>query len=152
MILQFTNKQIFFALESIWTQQLDYRFKTQINTIVSLDSDEDTIQNVDVSVPILMQCYQAMSSGQYGCTTDMAEILLESLRDQLLADANMTEYMTYLAEVAANDALPEEDRVEITEVLPNEQTQALLAIISYKEKDLATTEAKILNGKLQILA
>lgn len=151
MILQFTNKQIFFSLESIWSQ-LDYRFKTHINQLVTANSDEDFIQNITVDVPTLMQCYKAMSSGIYGCTTDMAEVLLESLRTQLLAEANISEYLTYLGAVAANNELPEEDRVVIPEVVPNEQTQALLLVNDYKTQDKAIETAKILNGKTQILA
>ena len=143
MTLQFTNKQIFFSLESIWNN-LDYRFKTHINIIVSANSTDDYIQTITVDVPTLMQCYKAMSSGAYGCTTDMAEILLESLRDQLLADANITDYLTYLASLETATPLPE--------VIPNEQTQALLQVNEYKTQDKATETAKILNGKTQILA
>lgn len=143
MILQFTNKQIFFSLESIWTQ-LDYRFKTHINQLVTTNSDEDFIQNITVDVPTLMQCYKAMSSGAYGCTTDMAEILLDSLRDQLLAEANIGEYLTYIGSLETEIPLPE--------VIPNEQTLALLQVNEYKIQDKATETAKILNGKTQILA
>ena len=142
MILQFTNKQIFFSLESIWNQ-LDYRFKTHINQLVTANSDEDFIQNITVDVPTLMQCYKAMSSGTYGCTTDMAEILLDSLRDQLLAEANIGEYLTYIGSLETEIPLPE--------VIPNEQTLALLQVNEYKIQDKATETAKILNGKTQIL-
>lgn len=88
MILQFTNKQIFFSLESIWSI-LDYRFKTHINQLVTTNSNEDFIQDITIDVPTLMQCYKAMSSGAYGCTTDMAEELLDSLRTQLLEKASI---------------------------------------------------------------
>ena len=150
MILKFTNKQIYFSIESIW-EKLDYRFKAHLNDLVTLNSDEDFIQDVTVSVPILMQCYEAMSSGSYGCTTDMAEVLLVSLRDQLLENNNIEEYSTYLAEVAANNELPEEERIQIEEVIPFEKTLALIAVSEYKLKDKAKENAKILSGKTQIL-
>ena len=143
MNLLFTNKQIFFVLESIWSE-LDYKFKYHINSIVSINSEEDYQQTVTVSVGNLMQCYKAMSSGAYGCTTDMAEVLLESLRTQLLAEANIGDYLTYVGSLETENPLPE--------VIPNEQTQALLQVNEYKLQDKATETAKILNGKTQILA
>ena len=145
MLLNFTNKQIYFVLESIWNNsQLDYRFKTHINGLVTTNDGDDFVQSVTVNVPTLMLCYQAMSSGQYGCTTDMAEVLLNSLRDQLIANSNMTEYMTYTEVVKTNPETPE--------IVPNEYTQALLMIMKYKEQDVATAQAKIVNGKAQILS
>lgn len=143
MNLLFTNKQIFFVLESIWSE-LDYKFKYHINSIVSINSEEDYQQTVTVSVENLMKCYKAMSSGAYGCTTDMAEVLLESLRDQLLAEANIGDYLTYVGSLETENPLPE--------VIPNEQTQALLQVNEYKTQDKTTETAKILNGKIQILA
>jgi hypothetical protein len=142
MILKFTNKQIFFVVESIW-QDLDYRFKYQLNTLVTANDENDYIQDVEVSVSILMQCYKAMSSGAYGCTVNMAEVLLESLKTQLLESANIVAYEEYLASLDTPNPLPE--------VIPNEQTLALLDIKKYKEQDEALEAAKILNGKTQIL-
>lgn len=142
MILQFTNKQIYFTVESIWSN-LDYRFKYQLNTLVTANDEDDYIQDVEVSVSILMQCYKAMSSGAYGCTVNMAEELLESLKTQLEASSNIVAYLEYLASLETPDPLPE--------VIPNEQTLALLDIEKYKEQDQALENAKILNGKTQIL-
>ena len=142
MILQFTNKQIYFTVESIWSN-LDYRFKYQLNTLVTANDEDNYIQDVEVSVSILMQCYKAMSSGAYGCTVNMAEELLESLKTQLEASSNIVAYLEYLASLETPDPLPE--------VIPNEQTLALLDIEKYKEQDQALENAKILNGKTQIL-
>ena len=142
MILQFTNKQIYFTVESIWSN-LDYRFKYQLNTLVTANDEADYIQDVEVSVSILMQCYKAMSSGAYGCTVNMAEELLESLKTQLEASSNIVAYLEYLASLETPDPLPE--------VIPNEQTLALLDMEKYKEQDQALENAKILNGKTQIL-
>lgn len=143
MNLKFTNKQIFFTLDSIWAN-LDYKFKYYINQLVTANSDEDFEQTLDVSIEILMKCYRTMSNSPYGFTTDMAETLLESLRNQLLAEANITEYLTYIGSLETETPLPE--------VIPNEQTQALLEINQYKTQDKAIETAKILNGKNQILA
>lgn len=142
MILQFTNKQIYFTVESIWSN-LDYRFKYQLNTLVTANDEDNYVQDVEVSVSILMDCYKAMSSGAYGCTVNMAEELLQSLKTQLEATANIVAYLEYLASLETPDPLPE--------VIPNEQTLALLDIEKYKEQDQALENAKILNGKTQIL-
>ena len=143
MILKFTNKQIYFAVESIW-QDLDYRFKYQLNTLVTANSENDYLQNVEVSVSVLMDCYRAMSSGAYGCTVNIAEELLESLKTQLLASANIVVYTQYTNSLKTPTPLPK--------VIPNEQTLALLEIEKYKEQDQALETAKIINGKTQILS
>jgi hypothetical protein len=142
MILKFTNKQIYFAVESIW-QDLDYRFKYQLNRLVTVNSEDDYIQNVEVSVSVLMDCYRAMSSGAYGCTVNIAEELLESLKTQLLESANIVVYTQYTDSLETPNPLPE--------VTPNEQTLALLEIEKYKKQDQELETAKILNGKTQIL-
>lgn len=142
MKLKFKNKEIYFALESIWNE-LDYRFKTQINSLVNINSLDDFEQEIEVSVSILMQCYKAISSSAYGCTTDMAEVLLESLRNQLLAKANIGDYLTYIGSLETENPLPE--------VIPNEQTQSLLQVNQYKTRDKEKETSKILNGKTQIL-
>jgi hypothetical protein len=143
MILKFTNKQIYFAVESIW-QDLDYRFKYQLNKLVTANNQDDYVQNIEVSVPVLMDCYRAMSSGSYGCTVNMAEELLESLKTQLLASANIVVYTQYTDSLETPTPLPK--------VTPNEQTLALLEIEKYKEQDQALETAKIINGKTQILS
>ena len=43
--LQLKNKHIYFALEAIWAE-LDYRFKYQINQLVSEDDEEDYLQTI----------------------------------------------------------------------------------------------------------
>lgn len=217
MILKFTNEQIFFCLESIWNK-LDYRFKTHINQIVTANKTANYIQNININPAILLECYKAISSNAYGCTTDMAEILLESLKTQLLEKANITEYSIYAAQIQAQNAEKEQDKLiiiglnnditlldnnisfkesylnqlnnetikdvteinsvtasisaiqteinnkqnqittinnkvfdVITTVIPNEETISLINIGSEKEKDVNTKEAKIANGKSQIL-
>lgn len=143
MILKFKNKEMCFVLDSIWTG-IDYKFKTQINQLVTINSDLEHVHNIEISVEILMYCYRSISNSPYGCTTDMAEILLKSLKDQLLAEANIGDYLAYIDSLETGKPLPE--------VIPNEQTQALLKINEYKIQDKATETTKILNGLTQILA
>ena len=143
MTLKFTNEQIYFALESIWSNLQDYKFKTHINSLVVANDADDYEQDVTVSVPTLTQCYIAISSGNYGAVTDMAEELLPSLKTQLYTASNLTEFETYMA-------LADKTGVPIVE--PNEYTLALIEIGNLKARDVSVRDAKVLNGKTQILA
>lgn len=143
MELQFTNKQIFFALESIWNQ-LDYRFKYQINSLVLANDADDYIQTLTIDRATLMQCYRAMSNGSYGCTVDMAEVLLDDLRTQLTTKGNYADYVAYIESLETGSPLPE--------VIPDEYTLSILDVQAYKVQDKAVETAKIVNGKTQILA
>jgi len=142
MTLKFTNEQIYFALESIW-DKLDYKFKYHINELVLANDADDYEQDVTVSVPTLIQCYIAISSGNYGAVTDMAEELLPSLKTQLYTASNLDEFETYMA-------LSDKTGVPIVE--PNEYTLALIEIGNLKARDVSVRDAKVLNGKTQILA
>ena len=48
MKLQFKNKHIFFALGDIW-EMLNYKLKFQINEIVTVNEDLETLQDVEFS-------------------------------------------------------------------------------------------------------
>lgn len=143
MELQFTNKQIFFALESIWNQ-LDYRFKYQINQLVTANEADDYLQTLSIDRATLMQCYRAMSNGSYGCTVDMAEVLLGDLRTQLTTKGNYADYVAYIESLETASPLPK--------VEPDEYTQSILDVQAYKLEDKALENAKIVNGRAQILA
>lgn len=140
MTLKFTNEQIFFVLESIW-HKLNYKFKTHINTLVLLDGREDTEQDVTIDVETLMECYGAISQGTYGVVTDLAEILLSSLKTQLFTSSNYVDYKTY------EDLV---DKTGVTEVIANEYTLAILEIEKAKAKDLDNAELMIINGRAKI--
>lgn len=142
MTLKFTNEQIYFVLSDIW-HKLDYKFKTHINTIVTANDVDDYEQTVTIGVDTLIQCYNAISEGSYGAVTDMAEELLPSLKTQLYTASNLTEFETYMA-------LADKTGVPIVE--PNEYTLALIEIGNLKARDVSVRDAKVLNGKTQILA
>jgi hypothetical protein len=91
MILQIKNKDLFFVVESIWNS-LDYRFKFQINEKVTANPGDEFVQNIEIDVATLMQCYEAISSKAYGCTVNAADILLDEIRDQLLENIEDQEY------------------------------------------------------------
>ncbi|POO76473.1 hypothetical protein C1T30_43000, partial [Bacillus sp. MBGLi97] len=52
--LQLKNRHIYFALEAIWTE-LDYRFKYQINQLVSENDEDDYLQTIQVDKATLNQ-------------------------------------------------------------------------------------------------
>lgn len=152
MELKFKNKEIFLVLSPIWVNLFDYKFKTHINSLVTANSDDEFEQTVTVSITTLSSCYFAVSQSAYGNVVDMANDLLVSLRDQLIAKSNITEYTEYQQAVYENNQLPEEDRIVIEEVTPNEYTQALLQIVKFKEDDATMLTRRLNSGKEQILA
>lgn len=53
MELQIKNEHLFFALGGIW-ETLDYKFKYNINQLVTANSDDTYIQTIDVT-PVLVR-------------------------------------------------------------------------------------------------
>ena len=47
MELQITNREIFFAVENCWNE-LNYKLKTQINKLVSENSEDNFVQTIDI--------------------------------------------------------------------------------------------------------
>ncbi len=80
------------------------------------------MQTIDVDVATIMQCYKAVSISGYGFTCNMADLLIEDLRQQVLANISELEFQ----ELAA-------------------------AMQQAKEQDDAIYEAKCTAGKQQIL-
>ena len=121
--VQLKNKHIYFALEGVWNE-LDYRFKYQINQLVSLNSDEEYVQTIQVDKPTLSIILNSVSNKPQGCSREI----------------NPEMFMTILPQI---QALVENENEEAILIL-----QGLQAVML--END-ALKDAKILNGKTQIL-
>ena len=132
MQITFTNKHIFFALEGIW-QQLDYRFKYQINQLITANPDDDYIQTVEVDADTLIAIYRDVSAKCEGVAKVINQEMQDSLQPQLFAIANME------AVLAGTEQ-------------PNEAATALIGIGQVNDSNTANLAAKILNGKTQILS
>ncbi len=132
MQLQFKNKHIFFALESIW-DQLDYKFKYHINELVSANSEDEFEQSVTIDSEVLLKIYEAVSSQPEGIAAVINAELVGILTPQIQSQSNLQEVMNG-------------DNVE-----PNEAAKILIEISKIQSRNGVTLYNKILNGKTQIL-
>lgn len=99
MQLQFKNKHIFFTLCDVWTSfELDYRFKTHINEIVTLNSDDDYLQTMSIDSNTLVFLVSSNTSKPEGISMSINKEMLESLTPQLFGLAS-------IGDVEAIDAL-----------------------------------------------
>lgn len=60
MKLKFKNEHIYYAIEPLWNSvSLDYKFKTQIDNLISGKPDNDVLQEIEISKEILVQIYKS---------------------------------------------------------------------------------------------
>ena len=124
MEIQIKNRHIFWATESCWNA-LDYRFKAQINTLVTENSEDEFEQTLSINKETFVQVMNAVNSQPQGIALAINPELYDSLKVQLVTAAQQGD-------------------VEALEI-----AQAMEAILLMNAGYL---EAKILSGKTQILA
>lgn len=124
MEIQIKNRHIFWATESCWNA-LDYRFKAQINTLVTENSEDEFEQTLSINKETFVQVMNAVNSQPQGIALAINPELYDSLKVQLVTAAQQGD-------------------VEALEI-----AQAMEAILLTNAGYL---EAKILSGKTQILA
>jgi len=124
MQIQIKNKHIFFAVENCWAN-LDYRFKAHINTLVTADSEDETVQTVTITKESFIRVMNAVNGQPQGIAKAINPEIYDSLKAQVLALASQGN--------AEAIAIAEE----------------MAAILVANDDMLAK---KILNGKTQILA
>lgn len=124
MEIQIKNRHIFWATESCWNA-LDYRFKAQINTLVTENSEDEFEQTLSINKETFVQVMNAVNSQPQGIALAINPELYDSLKAQLVTAAQQGD-------------------VEALEI-----AQAMEAILLTNAGYL---EAKILSGKTQILA
>lgn len=124
MEIQIKNKHVYWATESCWNA-LDYRFKAQINTLVTENSEDEFEQTLSINKETFVQVMNAVNSQPQGIALAINPELYDSLKVQLVTAAQQGD-------------------VEALEI-----AQAMEAILLTNAGYL---EAKILSGKTQILA
>lgn len=91
LTLNFTVKQIAFSLNNLWRNlglnSEELSFKYLLMQQIKANSNLENNILVSVSENTLIRCYVNVSQQPYGITTDMAEELLASLKNQLLIKA-----------------------------------------------------------------
>lgn len=137
MIIQFKNRYIFFSTESCW-HELPISFKYLLHQLVTTNSDEEYVQTLDVPEDVLLKIYRAVSAQPEGVATMNNEVMEADLMPQILAAHNL--------QYNAGGGY-----FEPGEESPNEAGRIMLAIQQFKASNRAIREAKILNGKTQIL-
>ena len=124
MEIKIKNKHVYWATESCWNA-LDYRFKAQINTLVTENSEDEFEQTLSINKDTFVQIMNAVNSQPQGIALVINPELYDSLKVQLITAAQQGD-------------------VEALEI-----AQAMEAILLTNAGYL---EAKILSGKTQILA
>lgn len=142
MELQITNREIFFAVENCWNE-LNYKLKTQINKLVSANDDEEFVQTVDVDAQSFILIMKAVNSQPQGIAKDINPPMHLALKAQILKLVEPV--MVQLALITNEEEINHYKAQNADILMMAEKVQSIL-----KEND-DMLEAKILNGKTQIL-
>lgn len=124
MEIKIKNKHVYWATESCWNA-LDYRFKAQINTLVTENSEDEFEQTLSINKETFVQVMNAVNSQPQGIALAINPELYDSLKAQLVTAAQQGDV----------------EALEITQAMED----ILLTNAGY-------LEAKLLSGKTQILA
>lgn len=124
MEIKIKNKHVYWATESCWNA-LDYRFKAQINTLVTENSEDEFEQTLSINKETFVQVMNAVNSQPQGIALAINPELYDSLKAQLVTAAQQGDV----------------EALEIAQAMED----ILLTNAGY-------LEAKILSGKTQILA
>jgi len=124
MEIKIKNKHVYWATESCWNA-LDYRFKAQINTLVTENSEDEFEQTLSINKETFVQVMNAVNSQPQGIALAINPELYDSLKAQLVTAVQQGDV----------------EALEIAQAMED----ILLTNAGY-------LEAKILSGKTQILA
>lgn len=142
MILQITNREIFFAVENCWND-LNYKLKYQLNQLVTVNSDDEFVQTIDIDAESFIKIMGSVSNQPQGIAKDINPPMHLSLKAQLLTA--VTPIMAHLATLTDKDEI-NAYKLEHSEILT--MAEKVQSILVENERML---ENKILNGKTQIL-
>lgn len=143
MVLQITNREIFFAVENCWNE-LNYKLKYQLNNLVTANSEDAYLQSVDIDAQSFILIMKAVNSQPQGIAKDINPSMHISLKAQILTLVTpIMDHLATLTDQAEIDAYKETHSEILTMA---ERVQTILL------ENEAMLEAKILNGKTQILA
>ena len=142
MELQITNREIFFAVENCWNE-LNYKLKTQINKLVSENSEDNFVQTIDIDAQSFIFIMKAVNSQPQGIAKDINPPMHLSLKAQILKLVEPV--MAQLALITNEEEITLYKAQNADILMMAEKVQSIL-----KENE-AMLESKILNGKAQIL-
>ena len=143
MELQITNREIFFAVENCWNE-LNYKLKTQINKLVSENSEDNFVQTIDIDAQSFIFIMKAVNSQPQGVARDINPPMHLALKAQILALAEPV--LRQLALITNEKEINHYKAQNADILMMAEKVQSILK----ENEDML--EAKILNGKTQILS
>lgn len=123
MLLQFTNKQIFFSVSQCFGD-LSPRLRTHLQDLVLINSEDDFVQTVTITPKQLAEVYRSVS----GIAEGEARLINGQMKDALLPQ------LMGLAQNGDEEAL-----------------EAIGLIQAIDAQNDGVMEAKVLSGKTQIL-
>lgn len=142
MELQITNREIFFAVENCWNE-LNYKLKTQINKLVSFNSEDNFVQTIDIDAQSFIFIMKAVNSQPQGIAKDINPPMHLSLKAQIL---KLVEPVLAQLALITNEEEINHYKAQNADILM--MAEKVKSILIENE---AMLEAKILNGKTQIL-
>lgn len=132
MKINFKNRHIYFALANIWNN-LHYKFKNQINELVTANPDDEFMQEFEAPEAVIIQIYRENAKHPQGIAKYINVEMQAALVPQLMAAANM-------------------EAVQAETEAPNEAMRILMACQGIDTLNAQYREAIIVSGKNQILA
>ena len=142
MELQITNREIFFAVANCWNE-LNYKLKTQINKLVSENSEDNFVQTIDIDAQSFIFIMKAVNSQPQGVARDINPPMHLALKAQILKLVEPV--MAQLALITNEEEINHYKAQNADILMMAEKVQSILK----ENEDML--EAKILNGKTQIL-
>jgi hypothetical protein len=142
MELQIKNREIFFAVENCWNE-LNYKLKTQINKLVSENSEDNFVQTIDIDAQSFIFIMKAVNSQPQGIAKDINPPMHLALKAQILA---LVEPVLKQLALITNEEEINHYKAQNADILM--MAEKVQSILKENENML---EAKILNGKTQIL-
>lgn len=82
--LQLKNKHLYFALESIWND-LDYRFKYQINQLAMANDDDEYEQKIEVNRETIAKIIQSVNLKPQGVSREINPEMFIAVQTQIQA-------------------------------------------------------------------
>lgn len=142
MELQITNREIFFAVENCWNE-LDYKLKHQINKLVTANSEDNFVQTIDIDAQSFIFIMKAVNSQPQGIAKDINPPMHLALKAQILALVEPV--LKQLALITNEEEINHYKAQNADILMMAEKVQSIL------DENEAMLQAKILNGKTQIL-
>lgn len=82
--LKLKNKHLYFALESIW-DNLDYRFKYQINQLAMANDDDEYKQKIEVNRETIAKIIQSVNLKPQGISREINPEMFIAVQSQIQA-------------------------------------------------------------------